>query len=69
MRKKDFLNPKDEEINRDYREKLYHLLEQEGLRAGNKLKKAHIEWNKQIMKVRLLKKYKLNNCNSMFKFF
>ncbi len=34
-------------------EKLHHVQEDEGLRAGTKLRKAHIQWEKMKMKVKL----------------
>lgn len=42
-----------QDIKWDYIKKLHELQDQEGLRAANKLKKAHIEYQRQIMKVRL----------------
>ncbi|KAJ8246096.1 hypothetical protein GJAV_G00263610 [Gymnothorax javanicus] len=40
-------------INWRYREELNAPQEKEGLRLGNRLKKAHIQWEKQKMKVKL----------------
>jgi len=40
-------------INWNYIEQLHKLQEVEGLRLGNKLKTAHIMWNRQKMKVNL----------------
>jgi hypothetical protein len=37
----------------DFIEKLHEVQEQAGLRAGNKLRKAHIEFRKMKMKVSL----------------
>lgn len=42
-----------QEIRWDYLEKLQQLQESEGLRAANKLTRAHINFCRQIMKVRL----------------
>lgn len=40
-------------IKWEYIEKLQKLQEKEGLRAANKLTRAHIEFSRQIMKVKL----------------
>lgn len=42
-----------EAIEWKYIEDLHKIQEQEGLRAGNKLKTAHINWENQKMKVRI----------------
>jgi hypothetical protein len=43
----------DKQIRWRYVKDLYELQEKEGLRAGNKLKRRHIEWYQQKMKVSL----------------
>ena len=40
-----------DKINWNYIEQLHKLQEREGLQLGNKLKSAHIMWQKQKMKV------------------
>ncbi len=40
-----------QEIKWDFVEHLHHLQEKEGLRAGNKLRQCHVEWQKMKMKV------------------
>lgn len=47
------MNSISQKIEWSYIEKLQDLQEAEGLRAANKLRRAHIEYYQQIMKVRL----------------
>lgn len=46
-----FLNSQGEKINFNYIEKLHLVQEDEFFRLGNKLKRSHLEWRKQKMKV------------------
>ncbi len=46
-------DPEGREIKWDFIRKLHEVQEEAGLRAGNKLRKAHIQWRKMKMKVSL----------------
>ena len=48
-----FKTPDSQTIKWQYIEELNNLQEREGLRLGNKLKNAHMDWRKQKMKVNL----------------
>jgi hypothetical protein len=49
----DLLDENGQIISWIYIEQLNKLQEEQGLRSGNRLRKAHVEWDKQKMKVRL----------------
>ncbi|CAG4948590.1 unnamed protein product [Colias eurytheme] len=51
--KREILNANGEIISWNYIEKLHNLQKQEELHLGNKLRAAHINYKKQIMKVKL----------------
>lgn len=51
--KKEILNHNKEKISWDYLHKLHNLQQNEGVHLANKLRGAHIDHKKQIMKVRL----------------
>jgi len=48
-----FINQRGDKICWRYIEELHKIQEDEGFRAGNKLKKAHIQWDSAKMKVNL----------------
>lgn len=51
--KKELINARGEKISWQFIENLHNLQENEGLHFANRLKKQHIDFNKQIMKVKL----------------
>lgn len=53
MASQDILDQHGEIISWNYIKKLNELQDDQALRAGNRLRKAHVEWDKQKMKVRL----------------
>lgn len=53
-----FLDPDGNRVEFSFIQKLYKIQEEEGLRAANKLRKKHMEWYRQKMKV---KKYSVVN--------
>ena len=50
---RDMFDGRDRAIKWDFIDRLHKLQENEGLRLGNRLKSQHINWKKNIMKVRL----------------
>ena len=49
----NIIDEDDRKISWIYIKKLHELQHDQALRAGNRLRKAHVEWEKQKMKVRL----------------
>ena len=50
---RDIFDGRDRAIKWEFIDHLYKLQEKEGLRLGNRLKSQHVNWKKNIMKVRL----------------
>ena len=49
----DLKNPQENLISWQYIKRLYDIQEQQTLSIANKLKRSHLEWHKQKMKVRI----------------
>lgn len=50
---KVFRNAAGDDIKFEYIVKLFNIQEEEFVRFGNKLRKSHMEWRKQAMKVNI----------------